>query len=78
MDSQTTDEEFKHNVALAKNIVSAEMFSVSLSERLRKVLRRDEFNVYRALRSIKPFSYLFFFLIMFQNIWVFARSSNHR
>jgi hypothetical protein len=30
MDSQTTDEEFKHNVALAKNIVSV-VFSVSLS-----------------------------------------------
>jgi anthranilate synthase component 1 len=53
-----TDEEFKHNVALAKSIVS-EMYS-NWSYLVGLGFKGDEFNVYRALRSINPSPYLFF------------------
>jgi anthranilate synthase component 1 len=47
--SNLTDEEFKHNVALAKNIVFVVMyFNWFYHEGLPKALK-DEFNVYRAV-----------------------------
>jgi anthranilate synthase component 1 len=49
-----TDEEFKHNVALAKSIVSGDVFQLVLSRRFTQGFKGDEFNVYRALRSINP------------------------
>jgi anthranilate synthase component 1 len=48
-----TDEEFKHNVALAKSIVPGDVFQL-VSRRFTQGFKGDEFNVYRALRSINP------------------------
>jgi anthranilate synthase component 1 len=38
-----------------------DVFQVVLSRKFRKKFKGDEFNVYRALRSINPSSYLFYF-----------------
>jgi anthranilate synthase component 1 len=57
-----TDEEFKHNVALAKNIVFGDVFQLVLSRRFTQGFK-GEFNVYRAL-IINPS--LFIFLTGFQ------------
>ena len=60
--SNLTDEEFKHNVALAKkHCFRGDVFQLVLSRRFSQGFKGDEFNVYRALRSINPSPYLFFF-----------------
>ncbi len=60
--SNLTDEEFKHNVTLAKkHCHRGDVFQLVLSRRFTQRFKGDEFNVYRALRSINPSPYLFFF-----------------
>lgn len=60
--SNLTDEEFKQNVALAKkHCYRGDVFQLVLSRRFTQGFKGDEFNVYRALRSINPSPYLFFF-----------------
>jgi anthranilate synthase component I len=60
--SNLTDAEFKENVALAKkHCYRGDVFQLVLSRRFTQGFKGDEFNVYRALRSINPSPYLFFF-----------------
>ena len=60
--SNLTDEEFKNNVSLAKkHCLRGDVFQLVLSRRFTQNFKGDEFNVYRALRSINPSPYLFFF-----------------
>ncbi len=60
--SNMTDEDFKQNVALAKkHCLRGDVFQLVLSRRFSQGFKGDEFNVYRALRSINPSPYLFFF-----------------
>lgn len=60
--SNLTDYEFKENVALAKkHCHRGDVFQLVLSRRFTQNFKGDEFNVYRALRSINPSPYLFFF-----------------
>ncbi|HKX85909.1 MAG TPA: anthranilate synthase component I family protein [Flavobacterium sp.] len=60
--SNLTDEDFKSNVALAKkHCQRGDVFQLVLSRRFTQGFKGDEFNVYRALRSINPSPYLFFF-----------------
>ena len=60
--SNLTDDEFKYNVALAKkHCYRGDVFQLVLSRRFTQGFKGDEFNVYRALRSINPSPYLFFF-----------------
>jgi anthranilate synthase component 1 len=62
-----TDEEFKHNVALAKKaLFPRDVFQLVLSRRFTQGFKGDEFNVYRALRSINPsliYSFDYYFKI---------------
>ena len=56
------DDSFKENVALAKkHCQRGDVFQLVLSRRFSQGFKGDEFNVYRALRSINPSPYLFFF-----------------
>lgn len=60
--SNLTDEEFKRNVTLAKkHCMRGDVFQLVLSRRFSQEFKGDEFNVYRALRSINPSPYLFYF-----------------
>lgn len=60
--SNLTDEEFKANVTLAKkHCLRGDVFQLVLSRRFSQEFKGDEFNVYRALRSINPSPYLFYF-----------------
>ncbi|MDP2060055.1 MAG: anthranilate synthase component I family protein [Flavobacteriaceae bacterium] len=60
--SNLSDEEFKENVAVAKkHCHRGNVFQLVLSRRFQQAFKGDEFNVYRALRSINPSPYLFFF-----------------
>ncbi len=60
--SNLTDGEFRNNVALAKkHCYRGDVFQLVLSRRFSQEFKGDEFNVYRALRSINPSPYLFFF-----------------
>ena len=60
--SNLTDDDFKANVALAKkHCQRGDVFQLVLSRRFIQNFKGDEFNVYRALRSINPSPYLFFF-----------------
>jgi anthranilate synthase component 1 len=60
--SNLTDEAFRQNVALAKkHCYRGDVFQLVLSRRFTQGFKGDEFNVYRALRSINPSPYLFFF-----------------
>lgn len=60
--SNLTDLEFKNNVSLAKkHCHRGDVFQLVLSRRFTQAFKGDEFNVYRALRSINPSPYLFFF-----------------
>lgn len=57
-----TDGAFKEQVALAKkHCQRGDVFQLVLSRRFSQGFKGDEFNVYRALRSINPSPYLFFF-----------------
>jgi anthranilate synthase component 1 len=56
------DEKYKEHVALAKkHCQRGDVFQLVLSRRFSQGFKGDEFNVYRALRSINPSPYLFFF-----------------
>jgi len=56
------DNAFKEHVALAKkHCQRGDVFQLVLSRRFTQGFKGDEFNVYRALRSINPSPYLFFF-----------------
>lgn len=60
--SNLADEEYKAHVALAKkHCQRGDVFQLVLSRRFSQAFKGDEFNVYRALRSINPSPYLFFF-----------------
>ena len=60
--SNLSDADFKTNVALAKkHCFRGDVFQLVLSRRFTQGFKGDEFNVYRALRSINPSPYLFFF-----------------
>ncbi len=60
--SNLEDEEYKEHVALAKkHCQRGDVFQLVLSRRFTQNFKGDEFNVYRALRSINPSPYLFYF-----------------
>ncbi|MGY5847812.1 anthranilate synthase component I family protein [Salegentibacter sp. HM20] len=60
--SNLTDEEFIENVKLGKkHCQRGDVFQMVLSRRFSQKFKGDEFNVYRALRSINPSPYLFYF-----------------
>lgn len=60
--SNLKDEEFKEHVELAKkHCQRGDVFQLVLSKRFSQTFKGDEFNVYRALRSINPSPYLFYF-----------------
>lgn len=61
-ESEITDEEYIEYVNKAKNHCKrGDVFQLVLSRRYTQKFKGDEFNVYRALRSINPSPYLFFF-----------------
>ncbi len=60
--SNLTDEEYKDHVELAKkHFARGDVFQLVLSKKFSQGFKGDEFNVYRALRSINPSPYLFYF-----------------
>ncbi len=60
--SNLKDDEYKHLVELAKkHCHRGDVFQLVLSRRFQQRFKGDEFNVYRALRSINPSPYLFYF-----------------
>ncbi|MDT0648776.1 anthranilate synthase component I family protein [Autumnicola edwardsiae] len=60
--SNLTDEEFIENVKLGKkHCYRGDVFQIVLSRRFSQAFKGDEFNVYRALRSVNPSPYLFYF-----------------
>lgn len=61
-ESNYTDEEFLKIIEKGKDhCYRGDVFQIVLSRRFRCGFRGDEFNVYRALRSINPSPYLFYF-----------------
>ena len=61
-ESNLMDEEYKEQVALAKkHCQRGDVFQLVLSRRFSQGFKGDEFNVYRALRSVNPSPYLFYF-----------------
>ena len=62
IDSNLTDEEFKTQVHIAKqHCQRGDVFQLVLSRKFQQNFKGDDFNVYRALRSINPSPYLFYF-----------------
>ncbi|WP_033959127.1 anthranilate synthase component I family protein [Psychroserpens jangbogonensis] len=60
--SNLTDQEYKDQVELAKkHCARGDVFQLVLSKKFSQSYKGDEFNVYRALRSINPSPYLFYF-----------------
>ncbi len=60
--SNLTDREFMDQVELAKkHCYRGDVFQLVLSRQFSQGFKGDEFNVYRALRSINPSPYLFYF-----------------
>ena len=60
--SNLTDDEYKDHVELAKkHCARGDVFQLVLSKKFSQAFKGDEFNVYRALRSINPSPYLFYF-----------------
>ena len=60
--SNLTDAEYLEHVELArKHCARGDVFQLVLSRRFAQGFKGDEFNVYRALRSINPSPYLFYF-----------------
>ncbi|WP_297765085.1 anthranilate synthase component I family protein [uncultured Muriicola sp.] len=56
------DQEYKEHVKLAKeHCHRGDVFQLVLSRRFSQAFKGDDFNVYRALRSINPSPYLFYF-----------------
>ena len=61
-ESNLEDEEFREQVTLAKkHCQRGDVFQLVLSRRFSQGFKGDEFNVYRALRSVNPSPYLFYF-----------------
>ena len=60
--SNLSDDEYKQQVELAKkHCARGDVFQLVLSKKFSQAFKGDEFNVYRALRSINPSPYLFYF-----------------
>ncbi|MCF8272390.1 MAG: anthranilate synthase component I family protein [Flavobacteriaceae bacterium] len=60
--SNLSDSEYKTHVELAKkHCARGDVFQLVLSKSFSQEFKGDEFNVYRALRSINPSPYLFYF-----------------
>lgn len=60
--SNLEDAEYKEHVELAKkHCQRGDVFQLVLSRRFSQGFKGDEFNVYRALRSVNPSPYLFYF-----------------
>jgi len=60
--SNLKDAEFKEHVDIAKkHCQRGDVFQLVLSRRFSQGFKGDEFNVYRALRSVNPSPYLFYF-----------------
>jgi anthranilate synthase component 1 len=60
--SNQTDEEFRARLSQAQaHCRRGDVFQLVLSRRFQQAFSGDEFNVYRALRSINPSPYLFYF-----------------
>ncbi|MDP1842066.1 MAG: anthranilate synthase component I family protein [Sediminibacterium sp.] len=60
--SNITNEAYKEMVQQGiKSCMRGDVFQIVLSRRFEQNFKGDEFNVYRALRSINPSPYLFFF-----------------
>jgi len=60
--SNNTDEEYKHMVTKGKeHCYRGDVFQIVLSRQFSQDYNGDDFNVYRALRSINPSPYLFYF-----------------
>ncbi|MEN8857912.1 MAG: anthranilate synthase component I family protein [Flavobacteriaceae bacterium] len=60
--SNCTDDDFKDYVTKAKSHCKrGDVFQLVLSRQFQQEFKGDEFNVYRALRSINPSPYLFYF-----------------
>ena len=60
--SNLSDDEYKNHVELAKkHCARGDVFQLVLSKKFKQYFKGDEFNVYRALRSINPSPYLFYF-----------------
>lgn len=60
--SNLEDQEYRENVELAKkHCQRGDVFQLVLSRRFSQGFKGDEFNVYRALRSVNPSPYLFYF-----------------
>jgi anthranilate synthase component I len=60
--SNLSDSEYKNHVELAKkHCARGDVFQLVLSKSFSQEFKGDEFNVYRALRSINPSPYLFYF-----------------
>lgn len=60
--SNLKDQEYMDHVALAKkHCQRGDVFQLVLSRRFSQGFKGDEFNVYRALRSVNPSPYLFYF-----------------
>ncbi|WP_067149825.1 anthranilate synthase component I family protein [Pseudotamlana agarivorans] len=60
--SNLTDDEFRKQVEVAKKHAGrGDVFQLVLSRRFSQEFTGDDFNVYRALRSINPSPYLFYF-----------------
>lgn len=60
--SNVTDEEYRQMVAAGiAHCKRGDVFQIVLSRQFKSQFQGDEFNVYRALRSINPSPYLFYF-----------------
>ncbi|MCX7548204.1 anthranilate synthase component I family protein [Xanthomarina sp. F1114] len=60
--SNLSDNEYKEQVDLAKkHCARGDVFQLVLSKKFSQDFKGDDFNVYRALRSINPSPYLFYF-----------------
>jgi len=60
--SNLTDEEFKELVKKGKHhCAEGDVFQIVFARQFQQQFRGDDFNVYRALRSINPSPYLFYF-----------------
>ncbi len=60
--SPVTDEEYKAMVREGvRHCLRGDVFQIVLSRRFEQAFRGDDFKVYRALRSINPSPYLFYF-----------------
>jgi anthranilate synthase component 1 len=60
--SNVTDDEYRHMVARGKeHCFRGDVFQIVLSRQFSQKFKGDEFQLYRALRSVNPSPYLFFF-----------------